>query len=353
MKYLFILIVFTPLCFTEAFSEDSIATALIVKGNVTYLSPGKRNASPLKKGVKLLKDTSIYVKGKGFAKIKFINSSSMTIGPNSKVAVEMDLSDKTTLVNLISGKIRAKVDKNIKNDKKFLVKTSSATMGVRGTEFQITHSPTVKKTSLLTYNGQVDMKKTKIEGTKDTSIKSVSNHISDLKKDLTLNPTSVNRGDYIRMANTDIQKAEKVKINPKQFLLLEKDEKLGAQKMKLTKKEKISLAKKSKELEKEFKKDIEKSGGKIRNSLGFIDIDKAVYIPPVDSKNKKYLGKISENGEYIPPKGVVIDAEKGIVLKARASKKIKNFINKVNKENQVPAEIIKKSQNAYERYFDV
>jgi hypothetical protein len=330
-------------------AAQHIAVAKIVKGDVTYLALGAKNARKLKRGVKLYKDSSVYVNGKGFAKIQYINSSSVTVGPNSKVALEMDLKDKTSLVNLVSGKIRAAVDKNAKNDKKFLVRTSSATMGVRGTEFQVSFAPKAKKTSLLTFDGRVDMKKSS-EISKKIS---ASNQVSEMKEMLNDNPTAVKKGDFLRIAKDDTVKSEKVKINPKQFVLMKKDNSLGAKKVVLTKKEKIDLNKEAKALEKDFAKELEESDTNKVSDLGYVDFDKGVYIPPVDSKKKKYLGKVGADGSYIPPKGVEIDETKGIVLKAKASKQIKEFVDKTNEDNQVPEAVRKSNNNAYERYFDV
>mgnify|MGYP000085433862 CR=1 FL=1 len=346
MKNLILIALGLTLISLSSYASTHIAQAKIVKGDVSYLPPGAKTAKKLKKSTRLYKDTSIYVNGKGFAKIKFINSSFITVGPNSKVVLEMDMKDKTSLVNLMSGKIRALVDKNKKNDKKFLVRTSSATMGVRGTEFQVSFTPKAKKTSLLTYDGRVDMKKSNVSDVK-------ANDVAKMKSSLANDPTPVKKGDFLRIAQSDNAKSEKVKINPKQFVLMKKDESLGAEKVKLTKADKKAIKSEAKKLEKEFKEELAMSDNKETKNLGYVDFDKGVYIPPVDAKKKKFLGKVSADGRYIPPKGVVVDAQKGLVLKAKASDKIKRFVEDVNKKNQVPKTIRQDSQKAYERYFDV
>jgi hypothetical protein len=327
------------LCLTYvsvSFASLQIANVLIVKGKVTYLAPGAKKAKLLTKKSKLVKDTSIYVDGKGFTKIKYINSSFLTVGPNSKVILDMDLKDKTSLVNLVSGKIRALVDKNKNNDKKFLVKTNSATMGVRGTEFQVSFAPKAKKTSLLTYEGRVDMKKSK---------KNVTQTIKEMKTNLETNQTSVVKGDLFRVSETDIKKADKVKINPKQFLLMKKDNSLGAKKVIIAKSEMSKINAEAKELEKEFKADSNNADTK---GLGFVDFDKGVYVPPVNGT--MLLGTADSNGEYVPPKGVIVDESKGLVIQENASSKLKDIVKKVNKSNVVP---VTSPENAYDRYFDV
>ncbi len=321
-----------------SFAMPQIASALIVKGKVTFLAPGSKKAQLLTKKSKLVKDTSVYVDGKGFARIKYINSSFLTVGPNSKVVLDMDMQDKTSLVNLVSGKIRALVDKNKNNDKKFLVKTNSATMGVRGTEFQVSFAPKAKKTSLLTYEGKVDMKKSKIGETQS---------IKELKKDLETNQTSVVKGDLFRVAESDIKKTQKVKINPKQFLLMKKDDSLGATKTDIGKSEMSKINAEAKILEKEFTANLEDNK---TASLGFVDFDKGVYVPPVEGD--KLLGTADDNGTYIPPKGVVVDENKGLVVQKNASSKMKEIIKKANRSNIVPKKS-SKDKNAYDRYFDV
>ena len=348
-----VLTITSTICVQDDTAAKFIASAKIVKGDVTYLLPGARKAKKLVKGVKLYKDTSIYVKGKGFARIKYINASTVIVGPNSKIILEMDLKDKTSLVNLMTGKIRAMVDKNKKNDKKFLVRTSSATMGVRGTEFQVSFAPKAKKTSLLTFDGRVDMKKTPKLTETSMSNTSAGDRVTKIKSMLKDNPTSVKKGDFLKIAQSDTVKNEKVKINPNQFVLMKKDDSLGAKKVVLSNSEKKELNKEAKELEKDFNKELAATADGEVKSMGYVDFDKGVYIPPVDAEKKKFLGKIGTDGSYIPPKGVEVDEEKGIVLKAKASQEIKDFVDKTNKNNQVPAAILKSNQNAYERYFDV
>jgi len=327
------------LCLTYvsiSFASPQIAKVLIVKGKVTYLAPGSKEAKLLTKKSKLVKDTSIYVDGKGFTRIKYINSSFLTVGPNSKVILDMDLKDETSLVNLVSGKIRALVDKNKNNDKKFLVKTSSATMGVRGTEFQVSFAPKAKKTSLLTYEGRVDMKKSK---------NNVTQTIKEMKTNLETNQTSVVKGDLFRVSAHDIKKADKVKINPKQFLLMKKDDSMGAKKVEIATSEMNKINEEARQLEKEFKAE---SNNTETIALGFVDFDKGVYVPPVDGN--KLLGTADSNGTYVPPKGIVVDENKGLIIQENASTKIKNIIKKVNESNVIP---VTSPSNAYDRYFDV
>ena len=75
---------------------------------------------------------------------------------------DLDIKSKTTMVNFLTGKFRAAVEKDINGkvqDKKFLVKTRNAVLGVRGTQFQVTYNKAGDRTSLLTYKGRVDIKK--------------------------------------------------------------------------------------------------------------------------------------------------------------------------------------------------
>lgn len=329
-----------------------IAKAIMTRGNVTVLMPGELEAVNLKKGMMLKKDSSVLVSGKGFARIKFINDSLVTLGPDSKMIVEMDTKTETSLVNLVTGKIRAAVKKKSDKpqDKRFLVKTTAAVMGVRGTEFQVTFNPKSLRSSLLTYEGRVDFKKQELEDLKAGSKKSLEQTIAQVQAQLEKNPEPVRKGDFTNVALGSKASIKPVKINPAQFALLKKDESLGAEKVELSKKEKQELKKEVAELEKEFKADLAKKGvdtSKL-HSMGFIDSETGFYVPPADAKS--LIGKVNTNGEYLPPAGVKVDPKKGLVLEKNAPKESIALVKKVEKEIGAQAQV-QEIDPGYRRYL--
>lgn len=319
----------------------------MVRGNVTALPPQAKNAVEVKKGLSLPSDTSVYAQKRSFAKIKLTNGSVLTVGPESKVVIETSAKDDTSMVSLLTGKIRAKVQKDANNDKKVLVKTSSAIMGVRGTDFQAAYNHKAQRTSLLTYEGKVAIKKVdpklekQIVTKKETKIEEIKNMITDKDQ-------AVEKGDYINVAEK--AKMEKpIKINPVQYVVLKKDDSLGVQEAKVSKKEVIKEAKK---VAKEFKKEAKAKGLKQEAHYGFVDPKTGFYVPPVDVGGKKMVGKIDMNGNYIPPKGLKIDDEKGFVVVEKNAETMA-LAEKINKKVEAQIAIDPEEAVGYSRFFNV
>ena len=66
------------------------------------------------------------------------------------------------IIQLMKGQIRSKVTKDYmnmkdKNKSKLFIKTKTAAMGVRGTDFQVNYNPINEATSLVTFEGNVVM----------------------------------------------------------------------------------------------------------------------------------------------------------------------------------------------------
>ena len=72
---------------------------------------------------------------------------------------------KTGFISLIKGKLRTKVIKKgtkltkDKSSNSLFIKTNTASLGVRGTDFQVVYNAKNKVTSLLTYEGEVQISK--------------------------------------------------------------------------------------------------------------------------------------------------------------------------------------------------
>jgi hypothetical protein len=199
-----------------------VADTILVKGKVTILPPKTVQARLLKVGDQLIEDTSILTETKSVARLRFRDGSELTLGPNSKVVLtEMSHGD-VSLVTLLKGKLRTKVEKTPKdtqgmnegfiNQNKFLLKTRSAAMGVRGTEFQTIYNPTNKVTSLLTFEGEVAMAKIDEKTSKTIDQlddqKMVSQNV-DVVRESNLTPTKV-EAPQAHESNADVQHIQKI-----------------------------------------------------------------------------------------------------------------------------------------------
>ena len=321
---------------------------IVVRGDVSALQPHSTKAVKLTKGLVLNSDASVYANKKSFAKIKLSNGSVLTVGPESKVVIESTEKDKTSMVSLLTGKIRANVEKDPQNKKKVLVKTQSAVMGVRGTDFQATFNHGTQRTSLLTYEGEVAIKKVEPEVTNEIIKKTKANKIDAVKDMITEKDQAVKKGDYINIEEKAMQE-KPVKINPKQYVVLEKDETLGVEKPKVSEKQ---VEAETKKIEKEFKKATELAGDTSKANFGFVDQKTGIYIPPLDDKGEDMVGKVDLSGNYTPPEGTKIDEKKGLVALNTNNKKINQMVERVQEKTQEIVKPIEVDKN-YNRYFNV
>ena len=99
---------------------------------------------------------------KSFAKLLFIDKSTMVLGPNSQMVINSFPKKEAGIITLVKGQIRSQVTKDYmemddKSKSKLYIKTKTAAMGIRGTDFQVNFNPENHNTSLITYEGKVAM----------------------------------------------------------------------------------------------------------------------------------------------------------------------------------------------------
>jgi len=319
MKFI---ILFFSLFFTLTSLANPIAGSVqIVKGEVTILIPLAKKATKLKRGEKVLEDSSIVTKKGSFAKIRLINGSNLTVGPNSKIVV-------------------ATVKK-----KDFFIKTQTAAMAVRGTDFMAIYNHDSGKSGLLTFEGKVAIKKSKqrIEN------KPVQKQVEVLKEVMKDDSTAkvVEFGGFTTTDKKD-EVLDQVRINEQQFARMKLDNSLGAEKLnvdkKVIRKEIIKTVKAFKNLKAQNVNKNIKSGGLVVQDLSY-------YVPPKDDFANDKIGRISSNGSYIPPKGLKIDPRKGFVAEDRTKVAQAEQLNKAIEEQVAPPP--KKDDRNYRRYFDL
>lgn len=343
-------------CFSKN-KEFPLAKVTKLKGVVTVLAPHSKEAKKLVSGDFLMEESSVVTEEKSFAKIQFNDGSIVSVGPNSKIVIEPVGTEKgSTLLNLLKGQLRAKVEsenKNAKNLKsKFFIKTRTAALGVRGTEFQAMYQPDAMRTGLLTFKGEVAIKKIepgelakKVEVVAEKRVHAFRQALDADVKEVKV----AKLGDYTNLSAIDPAPSAPVKIDPTQLTLLKRDESMGVEKVVVNMKEAQAEALKIGE---QYKKEgITKSMVSEIKPLGLIDTKSGFYIPPRDDKANTEIGQIAKNGQYVAPKGLEIDPNKGFVAKVADDKDAQAKIGKMNAliENQTVPD---KDNPYYKRYFD-
>ncbi len=128
-----------------------------MRGDVQVKS---KDGTPAKatKGMWLNEGQTVVTGKKSFARLVFKDKTSSNVGANSELEIKAFKKGKAGILNLIKGQIRTKVVKDTLNqDKsKLFIKTKTAAMGVRGTDFHVSVGENFK-TTVLTYEGAVSM----------------------------------------------------------------------------------------------------------------------------------------------------------------------------------------------------
>jgi len=325
--------------------EKSLAKVLKVKGDVTILVPHTTEARLLKEDEVIVEDSSIVTGANAFTKIEFFSKATVVIGPHSKFVLE-PVGEETgaTMISLLKGQLRSRVEKEIVGkEQKFFVKTRSAAIGVRGTEFQTIYEPQNMKTGLLTFNGEVAIKKIDSQTKLDTT----QTFKNELKADVKL----AKIGDYTSVSVFEKTATPPVKIDPTQLTLLKKDETQGVEKEKISE---SVLKEEVKKIEEIYKKEgiTSKTQNKdqIRN-LGFVDMKTGFYVPPREEKVTSDIGSVDMNGQYVPPKGILLDAKSGFIAEKKDDRDAQAKLAKLNSliEKQKPTE---EESKMYKKYFN-
>ena len=103
----------------------------------------------LKKGSKIYKNDIVKTFDKSYVVIELIDLSKMTLGPNSEFKVEnwsyRTKEDREADFVIMKGQLRALVISKSKKDDQLKVKTTNASLGIRGTELMVNAIKTKNK----------------------------------------------------------------------------------------------------------------------------------------------------------------------------------------------------------------
>jgi len=216
-----ILILFLFLLPIMANSKSNVSGRVVLLRGKVYVK-NNSTVTKLKKGNEIQEGSVIKTLKKSFIKVIFIDKSTVNIGPNSTLKIESFKTKKPGILNLIKGQIRSKVTKNYmdmsKGKSKLFIKTKSAAMGVRGTDFNVSYNPSNNNTSLITFSGAVAMARL------DSS--SSNRHLSHrmLEKRVSSNTAvMVKRGEFSHVSSKSETASKPIKISPKQIKALKRN----------------------------------------------------------------------------------------------------------------------------------
>jgi hypothetical protein len=119
------------------------------------------NAQPARVGMEVFEGDKLTTGEKSRLKVLFSDDVILALGSATEVVVEKHLFDpksgaRQTRLDLVQGKLRALVQKMVAGSRAdFIVKTTNAVAGVRGTEFVLVTEG--KETKLYTFSGEVEL----------------------------------------------------------------------------------------------------------------------------------------------------------------------------------------------------
>ncbi|MBI2520417.1 MAG: FecR domain-containing protein [Bdellovibrio sp.] len=119
--------------------DNMVGEVVLVKGDVTKLRADNKKEIKVGTANQIVQegDTIITAAG-GFIKLKMIDDSVVSVGPNSRMVFEKfafkSKNDRQSVYGFISGKIRAHIPNKAKPGD-LVVKTKTSSLGVRGTIF--------------------------------------------------------------------------------------------------------------------------------------------------------------------------------------------------------------------------
>lgn len=153
---------------TVASAADSVAVVASFNGRVLIRHPGKEGAPddivvPAVNQPLALGDT-VQTGDTGSAKILFKDDSIVDLGPRASFKIDLFKggvdAERSGVLSLLYGRLRALVSKAATPASSFEVKTHDAVMGVRGTEFIVTATPSGVdrgRTNLTVVEGNVGL----------------------------------------------------------------------------------------------------------------------------------------------------------------------------------------------------
>jgi hypothetical protein len=330
-----IILVFNLFAWAE--SDRNVAKVAMLRGQA-FVKTADGKVKPIKLDDWLSEGEIVQTKEKSFAKLVFTDKSTMNVGPNSELNINKFGGGQVGLVSVIQGQIRSQVTKDVlkqQQDKsKLIIKTKSAAMGVRGTDFLVTYSPETDRTNLITFEGNVAMAQINQNESSLEDVGQLEMIVSD-----TARAVAVTDGLYAGAAPGQQHVTIPTKISPVQFEILqengnfelqEKQEKNesfnsvvppGLSPVVVANEQVLPQPKEDQKSELPPPEGLvnERTGAFAPTAGGIVDLKTGHYIAPpqgsnFDSNAKVYLvptslGTVDSKGDYRPPEGLKLTSD--------------------------------------------
>ncbi|MBT3237089.1 MAG: FecR domain-containing protein [Bdellovibrionales bacterium] len=293
-------------------ASNKVAKVIILRGKVEATSLAGKKVW-LKKRDWVDEGVIINSHPKSYVKLLFKDKTQMSLGPRGRLKITSFPSDrqKAGVVSLLNGKLRSIVQKNFlkkrsESNTKLFIKTRSAALGVRGTDFLVTYNMVNQITNTITYEGEV-------------IFAPLTEQNSSLDRAINMPTATVVRTGQFSTRNHKLGSRPTIatKLNPTQFHalksnknFLERSAKMVSKGERRTKKRPVTPPGLSSKDVQVKTKDVMKSMGRVFAEKAELAVGKVVQIdtpPPEGSVNTK-------TGEITPPAGGFLDLKSGIYV---------------------------------------
>lgn len=330
--------------------SKEVAKVKVKRGIASVVSPDGTTAE-LKKDMWVKEGSIIKTGEKSFVKLSFIDKSSMNVGPKSELKIEKFSKEDAGVINVLTGKIRSKVTKDYlqmdKDKSKLFVRSKSAVMGIRGTEFMFTANAKAGTATAVLFEGSVFFNKinkgdnlNNLEAivSKGRPIKPGQFSVANAKIEKVTHPSKLNSKQLnglvqnAEFQEVDVKNAKKMKsvVPPG----LSGDAVMGGNEN--LEKEIAKVVKVKVDTQGNGEQNPEVAAVAAENAKGFangdevkpadgamIDLNSGAIIPPpadsvFDPNTGEFvsnsMGGVAPTGEYLPPEGIQI-TETGDMIK--------------------------------------
>ncbi len=158
----FMLAFYLAMPITSALAVEQMIAKVVLMRGLVKAKLGNGTIQEVKIDQSLAEGTVLQTADKSFVKLLFIDKSQMNLGPNSQMIINTFPKKEPGIITLVRGQLRAQVTKNYlemddKTKSKLYIRTKTAAMAIRGTDFQVNYNAENQNTSLITFEGKVLM----------------------------------------------------------------------------------------------------------------------------------------------------------------------------------------------------
>lgn len=157
-SFLWLLLFFSISYRSLAASSPAVGRVAVLKGEAQRITVTGASFA-LKVGSEVFQGDTLTTGLKSAMQVKLLDESVLTLAPTSKLVMSQFPQAAPAQVTLAYGQMRAKVKKSEDKSIKMMIKTPTAAMGIRGTEFETVVNPDTNATSTVTFEGIVAVTK--------------------------------------------------------------------------------------------------------------------------------------------------------------------------------------------------